>query len=296
MSAFCEDIRQPQRYPDEIFGKSRPDGAPLIDCLKWSDGHHGRSQFKSIQEFVDADSASEHALRVVLLPVAPTEGDKTEAKEFRTLFSHYSIPSAVPAERMRNVGFSFGTYKDRSNKSDGTWIHFLCRKIEIERGVIQDLGYLRYGIQQGRKPNPSRMWIMCDFYLHVRPSSVGNSDRKTVTLLCFGAPNEILDRFENLRDLDEWQDILSEPYLLFDIVFDELHDVFDKIVWELSKAVNPEERMALERAGRSAKQESNLSFQNLHNIQKYGLFPCHLIDICADLAQKLYFLDRSRRS
>ncbi|KAM0692507.1 hypothetical protein Q7P36_007061 [Cladosporium allicinum] len=126
---------------------------------------------------MDADSTFEHALRVVLLPITPMEGDKTEAKQSRTLFSHYSIPSAVPAERMRNVGFAFGTYKDRDNKSDGAWIHFLCRKIEIERGVIQDLGYLRHGIEQGQKPDPSKMWIMCDFYLHVRPGSVGTSDR-----------------------------------------------------------------------------------------------------------------------
>jgi len=275
MSAFCEDIRQLEKYPDGIIGKPRPDGAPLIDCLQWSHRRRGRSQFESVQEFMDADSVSGPALRVVLLPIAPMEGDKSEAKEFRTLFNHYSIPSAVPAERMRNVGFAFGTHKDRSNKSDGVWIHFLCRKIEIERGIIQDLGYLRHGIEQGRKPDPSKMWIMCDFYLHVRPSSVGTSDRKTVTLLCFGAPDEVLDRFENLRDVGEWQDILDEPYLLFDVIFDELHDIFDNMVWELSKAVNPEEKMALERAGRLAKQESNWSFQNLHNIQKYVLFLCH---------------------
>jgi hypothetical protein len=55
----------------------------------------------------------------------------------------------------------------------------------------------------------------------------------------------------------------------FDVLFDELHGVFDNAVWKLSKAMNPEEKMALERAGRDGKHESNLSFQNLHNIQKY---------------------------
>ena len=48
---------------------------------------------------MDVDSTFEHTLRVVLLPITPMEGDKTEAKQFRTLFSHYSIPSAVPAKR-----------------------------------------------------------------------------------------------------------------------------------------------------------------------------------------------------
>jgi hypothetical protein len=45
-------------------------------------------------------------------------------------------------------------------------------------------------------------------------------------------------------------------------------------VWELSKAVNPEEKQALKRAELKpaddlSKHESSASFLNLHNIQKY---------------------------
>jgi hypothetical protein len=63
--------------------------------------------------------------------------------------------------------------------------------------------------------------------------------------------------------------VLAQPYLIFDVIFNELHGVFDNAVWELSKAVNPVEKMALEGAGRDGKHESDLSFQNLNNIQKY---------------------------
>lgn len=271
MSAFCEDNRQLERYPNGIIGKPRAHGVPLIECLRWSDTRTEHLSYGTVQEFIDAETATEHALRVAFLPIAPVKGDKNEAKEFRTLFKHYSIPSAVPAERMRNVGLAFGTSKNRKEKSEGAWFHFLCRKVEIEEGIIQDLGYLRHGTEEGQKSDPSKMWTMCDFYLHTKPGVADSSDQRTVTLLCFGAPNEIFERFNTLLGLEEWRDVLNEPYLLFDILFDELHSVFDTIVWELSKAVNPEEKMALERAGGFAKLESELSFQNLHNIQKYDI-------------------------
>ena len=137
--------------------------------------------------------------------------------------------------------------------------------------MIQDLGYLRHGNDHGQKADPAKMWTMCDFFLHTKPDSANNSESKIVTLLCFGAPEALYNRFASICDPTAWKDVLDQPYLIFDVLFDELHGVFDKAVWELSKAVNPEEKMALERAGANGdgKHESGLSFQNLHNIQKY---------------------------
>ena len=271
MSAFCEDARQLAKYPDGIIGKPRAHGVPLIECLQWSDSQQGRSSFATVQDFINAESASQYALRVAFLPIAPVSGDENEAEEFRTLFKHYSVPSSVPAERMRNVGFSFGTSGNRKEKSETAWFHFLCRKVDILDGRIQDLGYLRHGNDNGQKADPAKMWTMCDFFLHTKPGSANNSESKIVTLLCFGAPDAIFNRFASIHNHTAWKDVLAQPYLMFDVLFDELHGVFDNAVWELSKAVNPEEKMALERAGSNGdgKHESGLSFQNLHNIQKY---------------------------
>lgn len=271
MSAFCEDARQLDRYPNGIIGKPRAHGVPLIECLQWSENKRGTSHFETVQDFNNASPAAEYALRVAFLPIAPVEGDKSEALEFQSLFKHYSVPSAVPAERMRNVGLAFGTTRNRNDKSEGAWFHFLCRRVEIKEGTIQDLGYLRHGTEEGQKPDPAKMWAMADFYLHVSPAMTENCDKRTVTLLCFGAPDEVPKRFKNLLDQDQeaWRDVLSEPYLIFDILFDELHGVFDNAVWELSKAVNPEEKKALERADLADAQGTTVSFQNLHNIQKY---------------------------
>jgi hypothetical protein len=277
MSAFCEDVRQLERYPNGIIGKARAEGVPLIECLQWSDTRQATASSATVQEFIAAESASQYTLRVAFLPIAPAEGNNDEAQEFQELFKHYSVPSAVPAERMRNVGFSFGTLRNRSDKSEAMWFHFLCRKVDIEEGKIQDLGYLRHGTENGQKADPSKMWTMCDFFLHVKPAVAGNSEPKTVTLLCFGAPDEVVQRFISLQDKASWKETLAEPYLLFDVLFDELHGVFDKAVWELGKAVNPEEKLALERADGDGKHKSSASFLNLHNIQKYvGYLVSHL--------------------
>lgn len=268
MSAFCENVRQLAMYPNGIIGKPRARGVPLVECLQWSDSQQGRSSFATIQDFINAESASQYALRVAFLPIAPVSGDESEAEEFRTLFKHYSVPSAVPAERMRNVGFSFGSSRNAKEKSEAAWFHFLCRKVDVLDGKIQDLGYLRHGKNHGQQVDPAKMWTMCDFFLHTKPGSTNDSESKIVTLLCFGAPDAIFNRLTLIRDQTAWNDVVAQPYLIFDVLFDELHSIFDEAVWELSKAVNPEEKMALERAGRDGKHESSLSFQNLHNIQK----------------------------
>jgi hypothetical protein len=269
MSAFCEDVRQLARYPNGIIGRPRAHGVPLIECLQWSDNQQGITSFATVQDFIKAESASRYALRVAFLPIAPVGGNESEAEEFRALFNHYSVPSAVPAERMRNVGFSFGTSRNGKEKSEAAWFHSLCRKVDILDGQIQDLGYLRHGNDHAQKADPAKKWTTCDFFLHTEPGSANDSKSKIVTLLCFGAPDAIFNWLASIRDHTAWKDVLAQPYLIFDVLFDELHGVFDNAVWELSKAVNSQEKMALERAGRDGKHKSNLSFQNLHNIQKY---------------------------
>jgi hypothetical protein len=156
MSAFCEDVRQLARYPNGIIGRPRAHGVPLIECLQWSDNQQGTTSFATVQDFIKAESASRYALRVALLPIVPVGGSESEAEEFRALFQHYSIPSAVPAGRMRNASFSFGTSRNGKEKSEASWFHFFCRKVEILDGKIQNLGYLRHGNDHAQKADPAK--------------------------------------------------------------------------------------------------------------------------------------------
>jgi len=227
------------------------------------------------KSLVDKAQTSKASLRVAFLPIVPKvdqkDTDKDETVDFGNLIKHFQIPSAVLAERMRSVGYSFGSKTCRDG-NEVAWTHFLCRNVILsDDNVIEDLGYLDHGNDNGKMPSPSEMWTMCDFFLHITPVTTWETkDQRKVTLLCFGAPKEVVHRFERLLIEDTWNELPEEPYLLFDILYDELHQLFDGAVAKLRQAVKPQEKAALERAGSSvAVSGGDLDLQSLHNIQKY---------------------------
>lgn len=278
MSAFCEDKSQISDYPNGIIAEHRK--RLSIRCLQWAQGIETTEQdltLETVESLVDTVKAPRRALRVVFLPLVP---QSDEIEDFQNLVTHFSIPSTVLAERIRSVGYAFGARTLR-DKTDVAWCHFLCRNIVLKQGRIQDLGYLHHGNDSGFKPSPSQMWTMCDFFIHVKPETP--QSEKAVTLLCFGAPEQVVDRFERLLDEDAWANVMDEPHLLFDILFDEIHSMFDKAVSLLRSAVNPEEKAALDRAGRHGRfgtPGDTVNFQNLHNIQKYGSLLTVLQGVC----------------
>lgn len=262
MPAFCEDDDQIAKYPKGITDESRVPNEPFIKCLQWDASeqpdseNNERRDLSDAQSLIDIAEGRQSALRVVFLPNRPATN--SEAKCFDKLINYYSIPSAVLAERMRRVSYPFGNSTLAHRNAEVSWCHFLCRNVNVESGVIQeDLGYLA-----GDLPTPglalSPLWCICDFHLHVRlQSTEGSKYEKAVTLLCFGAPAEVVNRFGRLlRQRDGWREILLEPYLLF-----------DDNVWRLSEAVRPEERAALR--GERAR-TSKVDYYHMHNIQKYA--------------------------
>lgn len=202
----------------------------------------------------------------MFLPLAPAFQNMDEAEQFRTLLRHYSVPSAAIVERLRNVKISFGTCKSIQNRSEGAWLHFTARTISFGRDL--KISWETKLPHQYRKTDLRKLWLMCDFYLDVKPAVSGNCGQEVVTLLCFGAPDTVYCRFEKLLDRPAWSDVLSEPYLLFDILFDELLGGIDQTSWRLWRVANPEEIMALNRADVIGKHGSSTNYQNLHNIQK----------------------------
>jgi hypothetical protein len=51
---------------------------------------------------------------------------------------------------------------------------------------------------------------------------VGLAPKHRITLACFGASDDSKFRFQNLKT-HLWQDILHDPYILLDIIVDELY-------------------------------------------------------------------------
>lgn len=286
MSGFCEDDRKVVEYPKGIFGEARDEKSPFIRCLQWASNIQDSERdvdFHSAQELID--SARPNRLRVVLLTNCSMETVKSgpDLKEFMKLYKHYSVPSEVLVERMRSVNHSFGSATAIGTDAEIAWFHFLCR--QVEGSGRQAFTYLRN--DQGGQNQTSgalSLWITCDFFLHVAKD-------KAVTLLCFGAPKGVVQRFEKLRKNEYWEDVLHEPYLLFAIIFDELHDMFDGLSKVLAVAIRKVEESAIKQA--RAPQQWAL----MHGAQKYALT---VLDSSSGYAnnpsQKLYLHDRDRRS
>jgi hypothetical protein len=264
MSAFCEDDESTAKYPQGIYGKPRLERSPLIQCLQWGDDVQDSERsinFQSAKELTD--TAAKNRLRVVFMPNCTQSTSGPDVQEFKKLFKYYSVPSVVLSERMRSVNHAFGSSQAIDSEAQISWCHFLCRKIVIDvRGSkIQNFGYLRDEKGgQSQKPSALNLWIMCDFFLHV-------AEDKSVTLLCFGVPDPVILRFEKLLVKSSWKDVLQEPFLLFVIVFDELHEVFDSLSKMLALALRVVEETAISHAGAA------LSFQQLHEAQKWVLLP-----------------------
>jgi hypothetical protein len=276
MLTFCEDDAQIANFPNEIVDEPREPDAPFIQCLQWdtSERQHGAENqprdLPDAQSLIDLAEERQRALRVVSLPIRPASYSEEEPQGFEKLIEYYSIPSAVLAERMRTVTCSFGNLTLAKRNAEVSWCQFVCRNVDVKDGMVQDL--VAYLDEDQGKPclAPRALGSTCHFYLHVRHESTeGSGYEKAVTLLCFDAPREVVHRFQRLlHNRDAWCEILLEPYLLFDVLFDELHDFFDKKVWNLSAAVSPEEKSALMRADTLGSVGGKIDFQSLHNTQK----------------------------
>jgi hypothetical protein len=259
MSAFCEDGRKVIQYPDGIFGEPRDEKSPLVRCLQWASNIQDNERdvdYNSAKELIDTTTPDR--LRVVFLANCCEKTSGSDLEEFMKLFRHYAVPSEVLTERMRSVNHAFGSSTAIGTDAEIAWCHFLCRRIDVRGAKIQNFGYLRN--EQGGQTQSSsalNLWIMCDFFLHV-------ASDKVVTLLCFGAPEGIVERFERLLKQSSWNDILQEPYLLFAIIFDELHGLFDTLSKDLAFALRRVEEAAINKAG-----APQLSFRDLHEVQKY---------------------------
>lgn len=80
---------------------------------------------------------------------------------------------------------------------------------------------------------------------------MGSEDRAPnhmVTLSCFGASKAVQTRLKNLKEhheRDRWQDILHDPYVLFDIILDELYLQVDRHICSLVSEFGKIENVSL---------------------------------------------------
>ncbi|OCK95889.1 uncharacterized protein K441DRAFT_704722 [Cenococcum geophilum 1.58] len=212
------------------------------------------------------------------------------------LFEEYNFPSDFVSERIQSVTQSFGTRMDE-NGTQCSWLHFLCKNINTiyENGVLKIQNPPPSLEQSGKIPQQSQAdfsWIRAGFMLkseqlkrqpnpgNKSTSSSSSSTRthvnNSVTLICFGAPRSLVDRFENLAEDSGCEDALQDPYVLFDLVLDELYKLVDDIAWRLSEIFGKIESNTLYIAdilSKSAGQTAYESdFAGLHNVAKHVIY------------------------
>lgn len=84
-------------------------------------------------------------------------------------------------------------------------------------------------------------WARSGVVLKWRP---GRSDeRHRVTLICFEPPPGLLLGINRLYRSADWEDVLAEPYLLVDMVFDAWHRLVDENVWTVLDVTRESEKV-----------------------------------------------------
>jgi hypothetical protein len=116
-----------------------------------------------------------------------------------------------------------------------SWFTFLCKSVNIQvpEGVPP-------GIQQSHYDGS---WVRAGFFLEWIP--VPSTLEYQVTLICFGASDTLIDRFERLKTTSaEWKDAVTDPYLLFGIVLSDLFLRVEGIIYDLSRLFLPMEMVS----------------------------------------------------
>jgi len=264
MSAIFEDHETANKHLFyEQLSATSPAESVNLRVLEWRSGNHEQRTDKILTSATDliARDAEEAAceLRIVFAPRDAKHS--AEHKAIRLIYEHYDVSSSFVTIKSTSPTHAFGHRKGVVDPDvDVAWTRFLCKDI------------LPLDTQHHESFHDNFRWIVCDAYLHVRTRR-DESKSKCVTLLFFGAPPKVVQRFERLQASDAWADAVQEPYILLALVYEQLFLLLDKAAWTLAGWFRAKERSALN----SVRQEASsyveaTDFATLHEIAKHGIY------------------------
>lgn len=247
----------------EQLSATSPTETLNLRVLEWRTGDNDEQErtdttLTSASDLISRDTDSDCPLRIVFAP-----RDARHSAEHRAvclLYSHYDVPSAFAQIKSTSPTHAFGHRKGTKDPTvEVAWTRFLCKDI------------LPLDTQHHEDFHDNFRWIVCDTYLHVRKRK--DESKNSVTLLFFGAPPKVVQRFERLFGSDAWADAVREPYILLALVYEQLFLLLDKAAWTLAGWFRSKERSALN----SVHQESSshveaTDFATLHEIAKHGIY------------------------
>lgn len=169
--------------------------------------------------------------------------------EFKRLFEYLEVPSAFISERLHSVRHSFGGRRE-GRKLIATWFHFLCRRPNME-----EYERLRNRDFDSRAGMVLSQWDRFGLFMRVKHSKepkdakiFGPEQLETqlpsVELVLFGAEEDMKTRLRRMVESEGWKEILRDPYILLDVILDELYINMDRNVQEVSALFGGIERVS----------------------------------------------------
>ncbi|KAE9991696.1 hypothetical protein EG327_011155 [Venturia inaequalis] len=214
---------------------------------------------------------SKFDLRLINAPLdVPASHSRSE---FRRLFEYLEVPSGFVSERLQSVRHSFGGRRE-GRKLTATWFHFLCRRPnmkEYERLQKHDF--------DSRDNIHLSQWDRFGLFMRVNhpkdPNDAKKSDPEqlearlpSVELTLFGAEEDMIMRLTRMVESEGWKDILRDPYILLDVILDELYLNMDRNVQEVSGLFGGIESAVINSTASPGQATAQINFRILHNLSK----------------------------
>ena len=127
----------------------------------------------------------------------------------------------------------------------GTWFHFLCKNIKLEHnGKVKSVishgpaGFLSQADESWQKAGFFLKWrdkkLQHEFgtlspeQSHARETNDGAPRFDNVICCCWGAPASLVQRFGDIVRTSSWTHALHDPFVVLDVVLDELFLLLDR--------------------------------------------------------------------
>ncbi|KAN0067331.1 hypothetical protein V8E54_014594 [Elaphomyces granulatus] len=186
---------------------------------------------------------------------------------FRSLFTHYDIPSDFIAERVFSVAHGSGSSVSQDDVY-ASWFHVLCKNIEVDGSKIIDD---HPDNQRGRLSQSNFTWLRSAYFMCWTCNA-----RKPVTLICFDSPPSLQNLLKE-RLPNTWEQVVQNPFDLWVVVLHELFLQMDDKAWKLARVFRDIENHFLRSAkeikpDRESEEQSSGDFVGLHNVAKHCIY------------------------
>ncbi|KAK4206082.1 hypothetical protein QBC37DRAFT_435443 [Rhypophila decipiens] len=243
--------------------------------------------------------------RIILAPYPNNES----AKVLCALLKKLGIPSEFAAERPCSVTHSIGS-REGQDGSITAWFHTLSKNVQKQgdktttvQNLVTRANDQSHGRRRPRNPSPAvpgtdETWTRAGYCL-----SVPSGSSRCPTLVCFGAPPNVVERLDIFRETcypgsRVEAEIKAEPYALLDLVIYGSFGYIDERVWRMCDRVYPIEKRVLLDACRvpspAATSQRN-NFALLHNCSKQITHLRETVDGFLLLLNDLTEIVRTRR-